>query len=56
MDSKVCHLDITPGNIMLQSKPANPWDAVRFIDFGFGTKFNPGAAAVTSDFDMPSPV
>ena len=38
MDGKVCHLDITPGNIMLQSKPANPWDAVRFIDFGFGTK------------------
>lgn len=44
MDSKVCHLDITPGNIMLQFKPANPWDVVRFIDFGFGTKFEPGTA------------
>ena len=42
MDSKICHLDITPGNIMLQSTPANPWDAVRLIDFGFATKFNPG--------------
>lgn len=43
-DSNVCHLDITPGNIMPQSAPANPWDSVRLIDFGFATKFNPGDA------------
>ena len=43
-DSNVCHLDITPGNIMLQSAPANPWDSVRLIVFGFATKFNPGDA------------
>ena len=44
VDSKICHLDTTPGNIMLQSSPANPWDSVRLIDFGFATKFNPGEA------------
>lgn len=44
LDSNVCHMDITPGNIMLQSKPVNPWDVVRIIDFGFAKWFNEGAA------------
>ncbi|KAL3137997.1 hypothetical protein ABBQ38_005234 [Trebouxia sp. C0009 RCD-2024] len=35
-------MDITPGNIMLQSKPVNPWDVVRIIDFGFAKWFNEG--------------
>lgn len=43
LDSNICHLDITPGNIMMQSKPASPWDAVRLIDFGFADWFNEGA-------------
>lgn len=43
MDSQVCHLDITPANIMLQSTFANPWDAMRLIDFGFAMEFDPGA-------------
>ena len=48
LDSKVCHLDITPGNIMLQSTPASPWDAVCLIDFGFAAEFDPGAVADTT--------
>lgn len=48
MDTEVCHGDITPGNIMLQSSPASPWDAVRLIDFGFATDFDSGAIPDTT--------
>ena len=42
LDSMVCHMDITPANIMLQSNPVSLWDTVRLIDFGFAKPLNPG--------------
>lgn len=40
--SNICHLDLSPENIMVQWDKSNPWDTVRLIDFGFARKFNPG--------------
>lgn len=42
LDSTVCHLDLTPANIMLQAHCDDPWDTLRLIDFGFAAIFNPG--------------
>ena len=42
LNSSVCHLDLTPANIMLQACCDDPWDTVRLIDFGFAADFNPG--------------
>ena len=42
LDSNVCHMDITPNNIMLQHNPVNEWDTVRLIDFGFAQDFDAG--------------
>ena len=38
----LCHLDVSPENIMLRSNKSNPWDSLRLIDFGFASRFNPG--------------
>ena len=40
--SHLCHLDLSPDNIMLRTDNSNPWDTLRLIDFGFATEFNPG--------------
>lgn len=42
INSTVCHLDLTPANIMLQAYCDDAWDTVRLIDFGFAACFNPG--------------
>ena len=42
LESNLCHLDVTPSNIMLQAHCDDPWDSVRLIDFGFAACFNPG--------------
>ena len=41
LKSHICHLDLTPANIMLQ-KCSDSWDQLRLIDFGFATRFDPG--------------
>ena len=48
LDSEICHMDITPSNVMLQSNPGCPWDAVRLIDFGFAKEFNAGRAVINT--------
>lgn len=40
--SNLCHMDLSPDNIMLRLDKSNPWDTLRLIDFGFAAKFNPG--------------
>lgn len=40
--SNLCHMDLSPDNIMLRSDKSNPWDTLRLIDFGFAAKYNPG--------------
>ena len=42
LGSNLCHLDVTPSNIMLQAHADSPWDTLRLIDFGFASEFNPG--------------
>ena len=38
----LCHLDLSPSNIMLLWDTSDPWDSIRLIDFGFASKFNIG--------------
>ena len=37
-----CHLDVSPGNVMLQSHSDHPWDTLRLVDFGFAKQFEAG--------------
>ncbi|KAL3140351.1 Death-associated protein kinase 2 [Trebouxia sp. C0009 RCD-2024] len=39
---KVCHMDLSPDNIMLLWDKSNPLDTLRVIDFGFARMINPG--------------
>ena len=39
---KWCHLDVSPGNVMLQSHSDHPWDTLRLVDFGFAKQFEAG--------------
>ena len=41
----VCHMDITPANIMMQTNPQYLYDRTRLIDFGFAKIFVTGKQA-----------
>lgn len=45
INAAVCHLDLTPGNVMLETHSNNPYDTVRIIDFGLAKFSNPGKHA-----------
>lgn len=40
--AKWCHLDVSPGNVMLQWHSDHPWDTLRLVDFGFAKHFEAG--------------
>ena len=40
--SGICHMDISPSNIMVQTKAASAWDTIRLIDFGFAKRCDTG--------------
>ena len=44
LNAALCHLDLTPGNLMLAHR-YNPYDTLRVIDLGFAKRFNPGEHA-----------
>ncbi|KAL0055509.1 hypothetical protein WJX82_001356 [Trebouxia sp. C0006] len=48
--AKWCHLDVSPGNVMLQWHSDHPWDTLRLVDFGFAKQFEAGD--LTDDFDV----
>lgn len=39
---KWCHLDVSPGNVMVQWHSDHPWDTLRLVDFGFAKQFETG--------------
>ena len=41
---KLCHLDVSPGNVMLQWYSDHPWDTLRLVDFGFAKQFETGTS------------
>ncbi|DBA75917.1 TPA: hypothetical protein ACH3X2_008978 [Trebouxia sp. C0005] len=42
---KWCHLDVSPGNVMVQWHSDHPWDTLRLVDFGFAKQFETGDLA-----------
>ena len=42
--SNICHMDISPANIMFNPLRGSPWDSVTLIDFGFAQEFDAGIA------------
>ena len=40
--SNICHLDISPSNVMVRKDCCNAWDSVRLIDFAFAQHFRTG--------------
>ena len=42
LNGTVCHMDLTPANIMLQDHCDDSWNTVQVIDFGFAAFFKPG--------------
>lgn len=42
IDAELCHLDVTPRNVMLEAHSSDPWDTLRLIDFAFSRRFNTG--------------
>ena len=46
--AKVCHLDLSPDNVMLLLDKSNPWNTLKLIDFGLACMFNPGKVSIAS--------
>ena len=42
INAALFHMDLAPGNVMLEAHSKDPYDTVRIIDFGFAKRFNPG--------------
>ena len=38
----ICHLDLSPDNVMLLLDKSNPWNTLKLIDFGLARGFNAG--------------
>ena len=40
--SELCHLDLSPANVMMREDKCNAWDSVRLIDLAFAQTFDQG--------------
>ncbi|KAL3140269.1 hypothetical protein ABBQ38_004538 [Trebouxia sp. C0009 RCD-2024] len=52
LEATICHLDLSPTNILLQEKSDHRWGTVWVIDFGFATLINPGAHRMQAVLDI----